>query len=229
VSTAIHKEEPAKPRKPSKAVRFGWGLYQQVAAIFAAFGLAALVGHFWEIGWRGFLNTLVGVWDQTVRPVTTWLCHYALTFPLDWVGIDFVLPQWLQDYLSVGIILALAALRFDRLTGRSFRDSFEFPFGRTRTEENRAYLDNLPRSLPRLPFHIFFISIDALEWPVGILFGWPAAFAATACIVLGVHLIPAFYRGSNRAIRLYGIRMALLTLAPAIYLGLLVAVNQWVL
>jgi len=86
-------------------------LYQQVAAVLASFGLAAVIGHFWHVGWRGFLATLVSVWDQTVRPVAQQVLHVLVAVPLGWFGVDVVLPTWLSDYLSVGTILAFSYLR----------------------------------------------------------------------------------------------------------------------
>src|SRR5687768_3703306 len=88
-------------RKVSRAAKVGWGVYQQIAAVFAAFGLAALLGHFWDIGWRGALATIVGVWDATVRPAVEWLFHVLVSVPLSWLGVEFDVPLWARDYLSV--------------------------------------------------------------------------------------------------------------------------------
>jgi hypothetical protein len=104
-------KEPPKFRGVSRAARFGLSLYQQVAAVLAALGLAAVIGHFWHVGWRGFLATLVSVWDQTVRPLAQQVLHVLVAVPLGWFGIDVVLPTWIGDYLSVGAILALSDLR----------------------------------------------------------------------------------------------------------------------
>jgi len=111
-------------RKASKAAKVGWGVYRQVAAVLAAFGLAALLGHFWNIGWRGFLETVVGVWSATVRPAMEWVLHVVVTVPLRWLGITLVVPTWLRDYLSVGVILWVSYRRggtnglYDALLGR---------------------------------------------------------------------------------------------------------------
>jgi hypothetical protein len=108
---ASDAEPPLKVRGVSVAAKFGLTVYQQVAAVLAAFGLAAVVGHFWHVGWRGFLATLVGVWDQTVRPVARQVLHVLVIVPLGWVGVYVVLPTWFSDYLSVGAILALSYVR----------------------------------------------------------------------------------------------------------------------
>ena len=92
-------------------IRFGRGVYQQTAAVFGAFGVAAIIGHFWSIGWKGWLQTLVGVWDDTVRPVMAWLLHYLVTVPLSWVGLEFEVPLLVRDYLSVGMIFAMSYRR----------------------------------------------------------------------------------------------------------------------
>lgn len=50
--------------RTSKFARAGWTVYQQIAAVFAAFGIAAVIGHWWRIGWRGWLEAMVGVWGR---------------------------------------------------------------------------------------------------------------------------------------------------------------------
>src|SRR5262245_6367838 len=104
-------------RNVSRAAKVGWGIYQQVATVLATFGIVAMIGHFWVIGWRGFLRTVVGVWSQTIRPATEWVFHILVSVPLGWLGVDFVVPLWVRDYLSVGLIFALASTRLD-LWGR---------------------------------------------------------------------------------------------------------------
>ena len=97
--------------KATKAASFGLSIWRQIAAVFAAFAIAAVISHWWHIGWRGWLATLVGIWADTVRPAVAWLFHYLVTVPLGWIGIDFEISLFVRDYLTVGIILALSGLR----------------------------------------------------------------------------------------------------------------------
>lgn len=98
----------------SKAAKLGLGLYQHSSAVLASFGLAAIIGHFWDIEWKSFLASVVGVWDQTVRPAAAQLFRIFVSIPLDWVGIDFEVPQFVRDYVSVGAVLALSVVREGR-------------------------------------------------------------------------------------------------------------------
>src|ERR1700730_2412815 len=93
-------------------VKLGWGVYQQVAAVLAAFSLAALLGHFLDIGWRGILESLVGYWDAYVRPAVKWLSGVLIERPLTWAfGWHFEMPLLARDYLSAGFVLTLSLLR----------------------------------------------------------------------------------------------------------------------
>ena len=111
---------PTKPAPPEddepeprhrRAAKFTLGLYQQIAAVFAAFGLAALVGDFWDVGWKGFLETIVGVWSHTVRPAVEWVFHVIVTTPRSWFAVRFEVPLWARDYLAIGAVLVLSGHR----------------------------------------------------------------------------------------------------------------------
>jgi len=83
-------------------------------AVLAAVGVAAIIDQFWQIGWRGFLQYTVSIWERTVRPAVAWICHLVVTIPLGWIGVHIVVPEWLRDYLSVGLILGLSIARMQR-------------------------------------------------------------------------------------------------------------------
>src|SRR5262245_15774066 len=104
-------EEPTDPGRVAKSPGIGWGVYQQIAAVFAAFGIAAFIGHFWRIGWRGSLEALVGVWAHTVRPATEWLLHVLVSVPLGWLGVQFEIHEFYRDYFSVAVIMILSIVR----------------------------------------------------------------------------------------------------------------------
>jgi len=95
----------------SRAAKIGWSIYQHVVAVFAAFGIAAVISHWWRIGWKGWLETAVGIWDNAVRPVMASVFHYLVTVPLGWVGLDFQVPVVMRDYLSVSAIILLSWAR----------------------------------------------------------------------------------------------------------------------
>jgi hypothetical protein len=89
----------------------GWRIYQQIAAVIAAFALLSFLINFVDVEWRSWLATLISVWDEVVRPPVQRLLHYALEVPLSWIGWDIEVPQWLRDYVAVGVILVASHLR----------------------------------------------------------------------------------------------------------------------
>ncbi|GHJ47437.1 hypothetical protein Cs7R123_47790 [Catellatospora sp. TT07R-123] len=108
---AAPAEQHAPQPKTRIVARFGWSLYQQVTAVFATIGLAALADHWWHIGWRGVLGDLVGFWSQTVRPAVAAVFHILVTVPLGWMHVHFEVPLAARDYMSVGLMLLLSAIR----------------------------------------------------------------------------------------------------------------------
>jgi len=236
MSTLTGSDHATTHDQTSKVARFGWSLYQQIAGVFAAFGLAALAGHVWAIGWRGFLRTLVGVWGDAVRPAADWITHTVVTVPLAWIGFDVEVPLWTRDYLSVGAILFLAQLRFDRSVTRfTFNDLVENPpFSR----KSRATISDF-----RLASHRF--RIARTIWAILFLIGmypltvpvlWPLNLLGTIVAVLRMtfsstprRLSANIYRTDERAVMRFMIKALVFTLSPLIYLCLLIAVNFWVL
>jgi hypothetical protein len=103
------RPEP-QPSRASKAARFGLGAYQQVAAVFAAFGMAAIV-HRLGVDWRGVLEPILNFWGLTVRPVMAFVFHVTLTVPFGWLGWHVELTQDTQDYISLAVMLTVSTYR----------------------------------------------------------------------------------------------------------------------
>jgi hypothetical protein len=172
-------------------VTFGWTIYQQIAAIFAAIGLAALADHWWHIGWRGALGSLVGIWGETVRPAMAAVFHVLVTVPLGWVHIHVEVPLVVRDYLSVGAIFAASVIRDLSRSGR-----VEFGI--------------------RLPF-----------FGLVLLIAWPLYALGCLAVVLSRRIADRVRSEGQSATgeRLTNLRV----LSPLVYLGILFAVNFWVL
>src|SRR5689334_17334939 len=101
----------ADDRPTSRGPGIGWRVYQQISAIIGAFAFLAFLTNFGHFDWRGLLATLIGAWDNYIRPPVRWLLHYMAEVPLGWVGWDVQLPQWLHDYLAVGFVIGASVIR----------------------------------------------------------------------------------------------------------------------
>jgi hypothetical protein len=205
------EDSPSKAHKDAGAdrtrsvVRFGWNLYQQVAAALAAFSLAAFVGSLLHVGWRGFLTDLIRYWDQYVRPVVKWLTHALVSVPLGWLGWRVEVPESVRDYISVGIILTLSLLRVAR---REEEGMMGFVLGPLRRDWGEGPIDAL-----------FTVAL----WPVLVPFVWPA----TILVVVPVVVWGAIKADAEERRWLLGGYGAIF--APLIYLAVLVAINYWVM
>ena len=71
------------------------------------------------------MATIFGVWQATIRPAVEWVFHILVSVPLSWFGVDFEMPLWARDYISVGVILA-----FIQFVVRAVTNPFGFPIGR---------------------------------------------------------------------------------------------------
>lgn len=148
--------------KASRAAEVGWRAYQQIAAVIGAFGILALIGHFWDIGLKGFIATIVGVWDATIRPAVEFVCHVLVTTPLSWFGVEFEVPLWLRDHVSVGAILALSITRDYRIRRARRQKSFASYLGRPILSFISALLLG-PILLPLWPMAVA-TSVYGTEW-----------------------------------------------------------------
>ena len=196
-----HQTERPASKAPStrgSVANVGWAVYQQIAAVLGAFALAALLGHFIDIGWQGLLDTLVGYWDEHVRPTVHWALRLLISRPLMWAfSWDVEIPLIVRDYLSVGVITALSIFREVR---RFFRTGY-------------LRLVLLPErgKYSRLPLTIMgWLPIIPLIWPLSLAF-WIAA------LVQAIH-------GRSKT-WFHGV----LVVSPLLYLGLLLAINSFVL
>jgi len=94
--------------KPRSLFRVVVALYQQIAALFATFALIASVSHFVDFEWRGFILTLIGQWNEYVRPAIKWLTNLLITIPLGWLGWRIEVPLPVQDYLVLCLVNGLS-------------------------------------------------------------------------------------------------------------------------
>jgi hypothetical protein len=238
-------QEPApsqpKARRTDKArwaVKFGWGLYEQVKWVFGvigAVGLAALLNQWWHIGWRGWLKALVGIWSHTVRPAITWVFHVLVTVPLGWIGVHFEVPLVLRDYFSIGVICALSTFRvWKKETDRAWL----FPLHAVREYRATSYgshqsfmAGGLVGSVTASPAALLVV------WPLRILAS--LVLVLVAAPILAVALAHGRFDRPNQTSELDRRLMAqtlirnlpreLRIQAPVVYLGVLLAINFWVL
>src|SRR5690606_33128701 len=77
------------------------------------FAILAFLTNFANFDWRGWLATLIGVWDENVRPVVRWALHYVVEIPSSWLGWHVEVPQSVRDYVAVGVVLTFSWLRVD--------------------------------------------------------------------------------------------------------------------
>jgi hypothetical protein len=206
-------EEQAATRAGAKrtvaAVGVGWRVYQQVAAIIGSFALLAFLTNFVHFDWRGWLETLIGMWGQYVRPPVRWLLHYTIEMPLGWVGWHVHLPAWLHDYLAAGFVLAASVLRtFSAEDGwrQAVRDFFLPPKGGDRRGWD-SWLGWFP--------------VFVLVWPV------VAAVMLLGLVVILADLASKYEKDTDRNKR--DLVLGILFTAPMFYAGALLALNYVVL
>ena len=102
--------------KKSAAARAGWRAYQQLAAAFSAFGLIAMCGDYFGFGfgWRDYLAPLLSeAWNEYIQEPIHYLVHYLIEMPLGLFGRSAEVPRWVDDYLAIGVLQALSALRVE--------------------------------------------------------------------------------------------------------------------
>jgi hypothetical protein len=239
VSTATDDEPWAEPEAAqvahtphtaTKALRVGWGVYQQVAGGFSAFGMLALVAGLWHIGMRGFLKNLVAIWDQTVRPATAFVMHGLVTVPLSWVHVHVEVPLAVRDYLSVGLVMALSFTRVH--VNKKMATSLA-----VRVREWRK----LPVSGSASGQRILF-AFGLMSWPPALLLTWPLMLAMSLVYLVLIYPLalllmsrsadgevpPDVIQNGIRAQRRLGLSLAR-AVAPLLYLGVLLAINHWLL
>ena len=238
------EEEQHGPSKLRKAAKFGRGLYQQVASTFSAIGMLALIAGLWHLGLRGVIAWLVGIWDATVRPAVAFVLHGLVTVPLGWIHVHFEVPVVVRDYLSVGLVLALSARRERKVppTPAKFYPAVIIPG-----------TENYP-NLHHSSWYLFLLYW--VNWPPAILAIWPLMLFENVFRFFIYPLITwpgrtdayyAFlvsgdreYLRQDRLFRKYLRRKTwageqnfaasvLRVQAPLIYLGILLALNFWVL
>jgi hypothetical protein len=116
---------PETPEDDHNVITLGWRVYQQIAAIIGSFALIVFIGDLAHLDWRGFLGTLIGAWDEYVRPPVKWLLNLLVSIPLGWFGWHVQVPQWLRDYLAVGLVFSASMLRLLATRGDSWRETLK--------------------------------------------------------------------------------------------------------
>lgn len=196
---------PGGERNVPRGLGLGYVVYQQILAVFGAFALAALISHLIDLEWRSFLGTLVGYWDEYVRPTVKWVLDTLIVAPLRWAfdwRVEF--PLLARDYLSVGIVTALSLVR------STYRTS---PKGR----RDVIVLFKLVRG---------FGLEDVLLWPPIVPLVWPLTMPWLVYIFISTYVAPV----TRLSLKVEQVRIwTILALLPALYLGVLVAVNNLLL
>lgn len=199
----------------------GWGyvIYRQVAGVLGAFGLAAFLGHFMHLDWRGALSSLVGVWAQVVRPATKWILDLAL-MPLTLrCHCSFVVPPVLTDYVSAGAVLALSTFRS---RGPARRMLY------TRLDARQARIARQVLSHSEYGWFSFVMDLLGAIFNVAL---WPVVTAVLGLqVLMKLILMMLFFRDPRETpvSHLFFYEDAL-TLLPMIYLALLLAANYLLL
>jgi hypothetical protein len=144
-----------KVHSEARGISFGYVIYQQVAGVLGAFALAAFLGHFVHLDWRGALADLIGLWGQYVRPVVKLFFEITVVAFVKWAfNWRIEVPLLVRDYFSVGAVLLLSTLRA----------MFFVPLLSRFTSGNRvtARISNLFLS-GMSPLYVFFATV--LFWP----------------------------------------------------------------
>lgn len=96
----------------SRWFNLGYASYQHVAGVLGGIALAAVIGHFVDVGWQGALAELIGFWNELARPAVKWVLDILIVIPLRWAfGWRITIPTGVRDYIAVGAIFALSVLR----------------------------------------------------------------------------------------------------------------------
>lgn len=202
---AVSDRDTQRKPKRFKAV---WAIYQQIAAIIGAFAILAFLGNFADFDWRSWLATLIGMWDELVRPPIQRLLHYVIEVPLSWVGWKVEVRQELRDYFAAMFVFFSSVFRAMVVTN----------WWSWRKKQQRQ--------------HDVAEETDSLGGCGGVvvtflvIFGW-AAFASVVLLVLVLESIDRL-RGKGSFTE-EARRFVLLISSPLIYAGVLIALNYLVL
>lgn len=183
-------------RQQPRGIGWGYFVYQQVAGVIGAFALIALISHFFDIGWRGFLANLIGIWGEYVRPAVKWLFDISIVALLQWtLGWRIEIPLFVRDYFSVGLALI---------------------FGRLRAWRYAHYVRTQRGDNPDDAFDFESVTILALD-----LFAWPL----TAIRDLGSSAYWVWVKRSKLSETGFMLTLTTVILSPLLYLALLLAAS----
>lgn len=202
-----------------RSVSLGYVFYTQIAGVLGAFSLAAFAGHYFHLGWRGLLLTLVGCWDAYVRPTTNWLLDVSIVSLVRLVlHARIELPLWLKDYLSVGLILCLSWVRASRWAHAHFIQTMVAIVHHPEQAGDDEVIEaeeTLVEGVPKVGYvrYAARLILNVVFWPLELV-----SFAA----------IPFVAKWRNRLDRIAIVQTAL-TLSPLVYFSLLYGLNVAVL
>ena len=83
--------------------------YLHCAAVLGALSLASLFSG--AIEWQGVILALVSWWEATIRPVVDVIYGPVVQWFGGLFGLDLNIPNWLKDYLAVGLVFILSRWR----------------------------------------------------------------------------------------------------------------------
>jgi len=214
--------------------KVGLGVYQQAAAIIGAFAIAAFLSNLIDFDWRAGFRAILGVWDEYIRPPVSWLFHMLVTVPAEALGWHVEVPQAVRDYFSVGVVLFLSRLRAGRILFREPSDldgnwpvrgvpnwAAGFVGASPDFRKNAWAIAVWPVSVA---YHVVLVPFDSLrirrtlqkDPPPSPMFGGFTIDPHEILYPAAIMMKPAARRR---------LRLAALTLAPVIYLCVLLAVN----
>ena len=199
-----------------RGVSLGYVFYTQVAGVLGAFSLAAFAGHYFDVGWRGLLLTLIDGWDIYIRPATNWLLDVSVVALLRSVfHIKFDIPPFLKDYLSVGIILCLSWVRASRWAHVHFLQTLVAIIRNPEKADDEEMIEAEEEVLIEGISKVGYVRY-VLRLITNVLF-WPLALASVVAT-------PFLVKWKSRLDRIAIVQTAL-TVSPLFYFALLYAAN----
>jgi hypothetical protein len=201
--------------RPRRRLSVVFLVYQQITSVFAAIGLAVLVGHVLHFEWRSILAGLVDAWETYVQGVVRWVLHLIVSVPLAWFHVHVEVPVVVREYVAVGVVLTLSWIRSSAVS----------------TVDVDQDEDATGGILGKLAFLLIMAPMGAattLLWPL-----WMVAMLRQ--LMPGWDPTPDLPRSTTedwrrwRDYRRQSRRWGLLSLAPIGYLAILLALNYAVL
>jgi hypothetical protein len=204
-------------------LRLVWVAYQQVAGVMGAFALLVFLGEVFHLGWRGILNSLVGVWSEYIRPIVKWMAD-GIVWPFEWAfNWHIEIPLVVRDYFAVGLVFLFSLARaFWKAPRRRTRPRSQTFNRRSSTDRSDDLTSAPPSSVLRILLEILtaFLALFlfvTLLWPIAVLL---------SVLIVSVYLLAIRADPATRSRSIHRLFPTLVrALLPLIYLALLLAVN----